>query len=254
VPQNGLTPLPAQGGTVTDPMVPPTTDTLVALSRLATTARLLSGAVHEVNNALLVISGTVELLEGRTDLPEPVARGLERLRRQGTRAAAALAEVTAFTQASLDEPGDVHLQQLAGGAVDLRRFAVSRAGLTIVFNPGEACIVRANYGQAQQAVLNVIISAELALKGRRGQIVVDARPEGQWGTVTVADDRPRGTLAPDAFEPFAPARHPADISGLSLFAARASVEAQGGTLTVDEDAAGTAIVLRLPRVMIGATA
>jgi signal transduction histidine kinase len=252
--ENGLTPFPAQGGTVTDPMVPPTTDTLVALSRLATTARLLAGAVHEVNNALLVISGTVELLEARTDLPEPVARGLERLRRQGTRAAAALTEVTAFTQAPLEKPGDVHLQQLASGAVDLRRFAVSRAGLTIVLNPGDACIVRGNYGQLQQAVLNVIISAELALKGRHGQIVVDARPDGRWGMITISDDRPAGTLAPDAFEPFAKGRPPTDITGLSLFAARASVEAQGGTLTVDEAAAGTAIVIRVPRLMIGATA
>src|SRR5918993_5401007 len=91
---------PPEGVRVPDSISPPTGDMLVALSRSVTTGRLLSGVVHEVNNALLVISGTVELLEGQPDLPQAVVRGLERLRRPSARAAPAPAHVTSFTQAA----------------------------------------------------------------------------------------------------------------------------------------------------------
>ena len=50
-----------------DPQLP-SREAMLALNRSATAARLMAGAIHEVNNALQVISGTVELLQGRTDL------------------------------------------------------------------------------------------------------------------------------------------------------------------------------------------
>ena len=41
----------------------PSEDALIGLNRQSTAARLLSGAIHDVNNALMVISATVEMLE-----------------------------------------------------------------------------------------------------------------------------------------------------------------------------------------------
>ncbi len=221
---------------------------LVDLSRSVTTARLLSGVVHEVNNALLVISGTVELLEARKDLPEPVVRALDRLRRQSSRAAAALAEVLAFTHAPPDERGEVTLRDVASAAVDLRRFAVSRAGLSIELAPGtEPCVVRGNRGALQQAILNLIIKAEQALAGTGGRIMVEAGTSGDWVTVRVSDEGQgvrgeRDTM----FEPFVATRPASDTAGLGLFAARMIVEAHGGTLALDEEAAGSSLLIRVP--------
>ena len=110
-----------------------------------TTARLLSGVVHEVNNALLVITGTVELLEARDDLPEtaqpaagtppepePADGGSNR------------AGCRVYAGAGPAERIDVDLGELARIAVDLRRFAVTRAGLTIEFTPMDRpCLVLA---------------------------------------------------------------------------------------------------------------
>lgn len=221
---------------------------LVDLSRSVTTARLLSGVVHEVNNALLVISGTVELLEARKDLPEPVVRALDRLRRQSSRAAAALAEVLAFTHAPLDERVEVTLRDVASAAVELRRFAVSRAGLSIQLAPGtEPCVVRGNRGALQQAILNLIIKAEQALAGTGGRIMVEAGTSGDWVTVRVSDEGQgvrgeRDTM----FEPFVATRPASDTAGLGLFAARMIVEAHGGTLALDEEAAGSSLLIRVP--------
>lgn len=228
---------------------PPTKDMLVDLSRSVTTARLLSGVVHEVNNALLVISGTVELLETRKDLPEPVMRGLERLRRQSGRAAAALKEVLAFTHAPLDERVEVTLRDVASAAVELRRFAVGRAGLSIELVPGtQSCVVRGNRGALQQAVLNLIIRAEQALAGTGGRITVETGTSGDWATVRVSDEGQgvrgeRDTM----FEPFVATRPASDTAALGLFAARVIVEAHGGTLALDDEAAGrSSLLIRVP--------
>ena len=225
-----------------------TPETLVALSRAVTTARLLSGVVHEVNNALLVITGTVELLEARSDLPETTNRPIERLRTQSHRMAAAIAQVAAFTQAQIGERGEVDLGELARVAVDLRRFAITRAGLTIQFDASaQPCLVHASATQLQQAILNLIINAEQALAGTRGQIGVQVATADAWGTVRVSDSRPQPLAKPaDLFEPFGATRAPSDTSGLNLFAARAIAEAHGGELAVDEQREGTSFIVRVP--------
>jgi signal transduction histidine kinase len=222
---------------------------LVALSRAVTTGRLLSGVVHEVNNALLVISGTVELLEGQPDLSEPIVRGLERLRRQSARAASALGDVTSFTQASLQDKADVQLRDLTQAAVDLRRFAATRAGVSLQFEPGnDPCLVRGNGGYLQQAIINLIINAETGMRGTKGKVTVDVSMQGNWAVIRVSDERPANAAqAASAFQPFDPSRPATDISGLTLFAARAIAEAHGGSLALDEQAAGTSYVIRIPK-------
>jgi signal transduction histidine kinase len=225
-----------------------TPETLVALSRSVTTARLLSGVVHEVNNALLVITGTVELLEGRTDLPEAAGRPLERLRTQSHRMAAAIAQVAAFTQARRGDRVDVDLNELARISVDLRRFAINRAGLAIEFTAaGSPSLVHGNGAELQQAILNLVINAEHALAGTRGRIDVNAETSASWAMVRVSDTREQSLgNVDDLFDPFISTRAPADTSGLNLFAARAIAEAHGGALAVDEHGAGTSFILRVP--------
>jgi signal transduction histidine kinase len=225
-----------------------TPEMLVALSRAVTTARLLSGVVHEVNNALLVITGTVELLEGRTDLPETTSRPLERLRSQSHRMATAIAQVAAFTQAPVGERIDVDLGELTRIAVDLRRFTAARAGLTLEYSAnGPACLVHGNGAELQQVILNLLINAEHALAGTRGRIEVSTEKDEDWGVVRVSDNRPRGERhSDDLFEPFVPTRAPSDTSGLNLFAARVIAEAHGGSLVVDIPEAGASFILRVP--------
>jgi signal transduction histidine kinase len=77
----------------------PSDDDLLLLNRAATVAHLLAGATHDVNNALLVISGSAEVLEQRPPSPEALERGLTRIRSQSTRAAAVIAEVLSFARA-----------------------------------------------------------------------------------------------------------------------------------------------------------
>lgn len=229
----------------------PSRDVLIALNRSATTARLLAGAVHEVNNALQVISGTVEILQGRTDLGDPVTRALERVRNQSARAASALADVTVFTKSAVNESVRVDLRETVAYCLGVRRFAINRAGLSTRFEPEPASTyeVLGTRGLLQQAILNLIMNAEQALAETRGTIDVEIRNAGPWVEVRVADEGSGVLVEPRerAFEPFVSTRDPWQGAGLGLWAARAIVEAHRGTLTTEDRPSGAAFVLRLPR-------
>ena len=236
---------------MSDPSNHPSRDVLVALNRSATAARLLSGVVHEVNNALQVISGTVELLASRTDLPPAVAPSLERLGRQTARAAAVLADVQRFTRASQTERDRVNLREVAEHSLALRAFAIKRANLTssLHASPTEQFYVSGNRAQLQQALLNVIVNAEQALAGSRGEIVVELTADDPSVTVQVADNGPGVPMEPPerAFEPFVSTRDPWDGAGLGLWAVRTIAAEHGGEATLHTSRAGTSVIIRLPR-------
>ena len=65
----------------------PGLEDLVTMNRSATVARLVSSALHKLNNDLQVIGGTTELLQGLPGLPPEVAGALERIRTANGRAA-----------------------------------------------------------------------------------------------------------------------------------------------------------------------
>ncbi len=234
------------------PNTEPSRETLLALNRSATAARLLSGAVHEVNNALQVISGTVEILQGRADLGDPVARALERVRNQSTRAANALADVLVFTKGAVDESTPVDLRETVTYCLGVRKFAINRAGLTARFEPppNSSFMVLGTRSLIQQAILNLLVNAEQALADRRGGTIdVSLREVDGWIEVRVTDEGEGVALdVPEqAFLPFVSTRNPWQGAGLGLWAARAIAEAHQGTLTSESSGAGAVFCLRLPK-------
>jgi signal transduction histidine kinase len=229
----------------------PSREVLIALNRSATTAKLLAGAVHEVNNALQVISGTVEILQGRTDLGDPVTRALERVRNQSARAAGALSDVTVFTKGAVNESVKVDLRETVAYCLGVRRFAINRAGLSTRFEPDPSgnYEVMGTRSLIQQAILNLIMNAEQALTETRGTIEVEIRADGPWVDVRVVDEGPGVGVEPRerVFDPFVSTRDPWQGAGLGLWAARAIVEAHGGTLITEDRPSGAVFVLRLPK-------
>jgi len=230
---------------------PPDRDVLVALNRAATAARLMSGVVHEVNNALQVIGGSVELLDHQPSLPATVVKSLERIRRQTERAAATLAELLAFTKAPLDGRERFNVRESVSRAIGLRHYAVTRLGLTIEMKADEQATYLAvgNAGYFQQAVLNLLVNAEQAMAGRHEAIVVTLKGETDRVGVEVADVGPGLSDAARAslYEAFATTKEPREGSGLGLWATRSIVESFDGSLEVTTGPTGTTFVLWLPR-------
>lgn len=229
----------------------PSPDVLIGLNRSATIARLLSGTVHDVNNALQVIAGSLELIEGRTDLPDAVVRALARMRNQSTRAAEALDRVTSFTRAPLDERTVVDLRELVGACVALREFAIKRARLAIdVEAPGEGSrAVMGTRALLDQAVLNLIMNAEQSSADQEGTIRIRLVRDAGWVAVEVSDTG-RGLL-PEGGTIVAPLARadPSEATALlGLWAAQRIAEEHGGALTWAAGDPGATFTMRLPAI------
>lgn len=238
---------------MTDVTNVPSRDALVALNRAATAARLLSGVVHDVNNVLQVISGTVELMASRADLPPTMTSSLERLTRQTTRAARILADVQQFTRGSVTEVGRVNMREVAEHSLTLRAFSIKRANLTSRLQASETqqFYVQGNRAQIQQALLNLIMNAEQALAGRGGEVLVELEAEEATIAARVSDKGPGVGVDPPAraFEAFVSTRDPWEGAGLGLWAARAIAAEHGGAVEIQSSGEGTQATMRLPKMV-----
>ena len=239
-------------------MTDPSEDALIGLNRQATVARLLSGAIHDVNNALMVISATVEMLEARADVPPSMKDSLTRLRTQSSRAAGSLAQVLTFTRATRGGQQPINVRELVEESLALRDFSIRRGGLSARFEPDGPgpFIVSGNRGDLQQVLLNMIVNAEQALAGQTGAIVVRLSIEDGLVVVRVIDEGKGVSVEPleQIFEPFVTTNNAGESAGLGLWVARRLMVRHGGTLSVDRAfPAGAVFTMRLPRVELGRT-
>jgi signal transduction histidine kinase len=223
----------------------------LTLNRLATIARLMAGAAHEVNNALMVIGGSAELLQNRTDLPEAVQKTLTRIRDQTARAASAMTGVVALSRAQPEGSYHVDLRDVATRAVELRQYSIGRADLAVQLRvPPTPQRVHGQLLHLLQAALNLIQNAEQALAPRRaGLIRVEVVEEGDDVVLRVADDGP-GVPAADTeriFEPFVTSQPRPESTGLGLPVAREIAIAHRGSLDLETVSQGASFRLRLPK-------
>jgi signal transduction histidine kinase len=232
----------------------PGQEDLITLNRSATIARQVAGVLHDLNNQLMVIGATAELLQDTPGVSDTVVNGLKRISAQNAKAGHAIAELMLFVRQKTDVRARVNMRDLVTRAIALRAFFISRARLVITFDPPKIGRVEVD-GHApllQQAVLNLILNAEQAVAGQKeGAITVELDlPEG---TVVVrVSDNGAGVdpaIEDQLFEPFVTTRSREESSGLGLAVARHIAESHGGTLTLETRGSGACFELKLPAVI-----
>ena len=229
-----------------------TDDDIVALNRLTLVARLLAGTAHDVNNALMIISGSAELLAGLHELNDPARRAVDRIQTHASRAAGAIHDLMQFARDRGEARGRVALRDVAARSVQMRGFAARRAGLQVVFDAATAppALVHGSSTYLQQAVLNLMINAEQALHGIDGATITVELEETADAAVLRIVDNGRGVdsaIADRVFDPFVTSRAVADATGLGLPAARMIARAHGGEVTLDARSPGCCARLSIPR-------
>ena len=183
-----------------------TPDWLERANRLALTSALLSTTVHEVNNALQVISGSAEMLSPSSP-PDVVARRTDAIGQHARRASALLAELSSFAKDESTHAVSLDLGQIAQRALAMRQYTIAKLKLECSFeSSGDVRPVVANHRAALQIVLNLLVNAEQALARKGGgRIVMSMRHDGTSVALAVEDDGPG--VPPDAvsalFEPLA---------------------------------------------------
>ena len=202
---------------------------------------------HELNNSLAPIksiAGTLQSQLDRTkrtpDWEEDLSRGLAVI---GSRSESLSRFITAYTRlARLPRP------KLQGLELDplIRRVIGLETRIAVIVNPGPSMTIQADPDQLEQLLINLIRNAVDASLESGGGVSLSWKQLAAQLEVRIEDEGPGLSNTANLFVPFFTTKPGG--SGIGLFLSRQIAEAHGGSLTLENRAAGHGCVasLRIP--------
>ena len=231
---------------------------LLQAEKLSAIGQLVAGVAHELNNPLTSVIGYAQLLEEEfrgPDAPDPrqVASDLRRIAEESERAARIVRNLLAFArrQTASRQPQDV--ADLFARVMSLRGYELrlNSIELETSFEAGLPPVV-ADGSQLQQALLNLVLNAEQALRHRTvRRLHVGARFDRAAGAVELfVSDTGHGIDEANLskiFDPFFTTRDVGEGTGLGLSICYGIVRDHGGQILVETKVGvGTTFSLLLP--------
>lgn len=223
---------------------------LLHSQRLEAVGQLAGGVAHDFNNILTVILGqTHTLLE---EAPSgDLRRDLEQIEAAASRAADLTRQLLTFSRRDVVATEAVDLNELLD---EIREFLERSLGerIELVLDPAERVPpVRADPGQLQQVLMNLLINARDAMP-EGGRVEIRTRSEGPDDSVVLLEVADTGTgmtdeVAARIFEPFFTTKPRGQGTGLGMSTAYGIVERAGGTIDVETaPGEGTTFRIRMP--------
>jgi two-component system NtrC family sensor kinase len=234
---------------------------LLQAEKLSAIGQLVAGVAHELNNPLTSVIGYAQLLEQEIhQAPETedasraqMASDLHRIAAESERAARIVRNLLAFArrQSASREPQDV--ADLFGRVMSLRSYEMrlNNIELQTAFDAHLPLVV-ADAGQLQQALLNLVLNAEQAMRHRPARrLRVGARHDEAAGAVELfISDTGHGIEEANLsriFDPFFTTRDVGEGTGLGLSICYGIVRDHGGQILVESKVGvGTTFSLLLP--------
>lgn len=225
----------------------PSDEWIEAANCLATVAHQLSSVMHEANNMLQVIAGSAEMIQLDPALPETVLRRSTTIADHAHRVSALLGSVRELSRYAPHQDGETtDLASVARAALSMRRHALNRAHTALTVEGGDVpVVVRASWRSVMQMLLNLLLNAEDAVKGRSGAaIAIRFERAGSDVILSVRDNGP-GLHTRAEMYALTPLDDGAPRLGLGLSACERLARREGGSLAVRSDDGGTTAVLML---------
>lgn len=215
-----------------DEALDPPIEWLEWANRHALVTRMVAATVHDVSNALQVMSGAAEML-GLDPGPDAVARRSGSIVQQAMGATAALQRLTGFTREPARPAEQVDLRALCERILQLRQYAL-RKGRIAGRVDGDDAVAFTPVRALSQVLLNLVVNAEAALADRAdAAVALTVRRDAGAVTVVVSDNGPGITAAAcEASSRWPPRAGQTGGLGIGLLVSRALVERAGGTLVL----------------------
>ena len=242
--------------------------------KLEAVGLLAGGVAHDFNNLLAVMRGNLDLVRGTLGPGHPAGEELDEMERAAGRAAALVQQLLAVGRRQQLVPRLVDLDDVVRGSERLLRRALGdRHQLVLRLDDGH-WRVRADVGQLEQVLLNLVVNARDALVERAraapeappggvvtvstAEVQVDAADARRWGladggahvALTVADTGVGmdATTRAHLFEPFYTTKAPGMGTGLGLATVWGIVQQSGGAVRVESvPGVGSTFTVLLPR-------
>ena len=232
---------------------------LLQAEKLSAIGQLVAGVAHELNNPLTSVIGYAQLLEDEFDTPgdmrsaADLAQDMRRIAEESERAARIVRNLLAFARRQAAERAPQDVADLFSRVMALRSYELRLNGIELVpdFQPGLPPVV-ADGSQLQQALLNLVLNAEQAMRGRpTKRLHVGARFDETAGAVELfIKDTGHGIDRANlsrVFDPFFTTRDVGEGTGLGLSICYGIVRDHGGQIGVESIVnTGTTFSLLLP--------
>jgi two-component system NtrC family sensor kinase len=235
---------------------------LLQAEKLSAIGQLVAGVAHELNNPLTSVIGYAQLLEeemrGLLDTPEgrpgpAMVQDLRRIAEESERAARIVRNLLAFARRQAAERAPHDVVDLFSRVLTLRSYELRLNGVEVTteFEPGLPAVV-ADGSQVQQALLNLLLNAEQAMRGRQvRRLRVGARLDEAAGAVELfITDSGHGIEHANLmriFDPFFTTRDVGEGTGLGLSICYGIVRDHGGQILVESRVnVGTTFSILLP--------
>jgi signal transduction histidine kinase len=233
--------------------------------RMEVVGLLAGGVAHDFNNLLTIILGEAEL--ALADLaPDDPARGpLLEIAAAGERATALTRQLLVFSRGQVIEPDVFDLDAVLEDSVRMLQRLIRDRVQVVVRAARHPLPVRADRGQVEQVVMNLVVNARDAMPNG-GRIYLEtqrvtfdeaaARVQGdlragEYAALVVSDTGVGMSEEVKArlFEPFFTTKQPGKGTGLGLPACRGIVERWGGHIAIySEPDVGTTVKAYFPLV------
>jgi two-component system, cell cycle sensor histidine kinase and response regulator CckA len=245
-------------------------DQLRRAERMQAAGRLAGGVAHEVNNMMTGVIGFSEFLLRSLEPQDPRRLEVTEIIKAGTRASDVTRQLLAFTRQQFLRP---EVLPMNGVVLDLEKMLRRVLGedheLDLALAP-DAGEIRADRGQLEQVLVNLMLNARDAMAGR-GRVTITTRvtvleedyadqhdgvgiPRGEYVQLAVSDTgvgMDRETQA-RIFEPFFTTKPVGQGTGLGLSTVYGIVKQSDGFVWVySEPGAGSTFRIYLPRVGSG---
>jgi two-component system cell cycle sensor histidine kinase/response regulator CckA len=228
--------------------------------------RLAGGVAHDFNNLITVILGFGQLAMESTGPNDPIREHLGEMEQAARRASALTRQLLAFSRKQVLDVRVLDVDQVARDMEKMLQRLLG-ADVRLEFVPGGGPVhVRADHGQVEQVLMNLVVNARDAMPGG-GRILVETSrteldatylgkraPECKPGPYAVLSVTDSGTGIPPEvlahiFEPFFTTKEAGKGTGLGLATVYGIVRQSGGHVSVySEPGHGATFKVFLPLV------
>ena len=242
-----------------------TEEQLRQAQKLDAIGQLAGGVAHDFNNILTIQMGYCDLMKGRLNDEDPLARDLDKIWKCADRAASLTRQLLAFSRKQTLQPEVIGLNTVVANIEKLLRRLIGEDIEFVTLPAEDLGMVMADPGQIEQVIMNLAVNARDAMpEGGRltvetANVVLDeSYARGHVGAITGPhvmlaitdtgsgmDEVTRSRL----FEPFYTTKAKGKGTGLGLATVYGIVKQSGGDIWVySEIGQGTTFKIYLPCV------
>jgi PAS domain S-box-containing protein len=225
--------------------------------KMEAVGRLAGGVAHDFNNILTAMKGYCGFVKGAIPKEGDLFRDVDEIEKAADRAAALTQQLLAFSRKQVLKPKVMDVNQAIEALSGMMRCLIREdIELVMRLKPGLG-LIKADPGQVEQVVMNLIVNGRDAMPGG-GRLIVETDavaagdgPLGVPGVVIAVSDEGDG-MSPEvlahAFEPFYTTKGIGKGTGLGLSTVYGIVSQSGGHISVESaPGRGTRFTVVLPR-------